>query len=87
MLHSTNVTMIFNSFSTGVKQKLEFSIFAGTEPGSGAGVEFFGVGVESESKHSESDHLCFIFDFKLLGIRGSSTFVRMDFLRKTYFHQ
>jgi len=39
-----------------VKQEFEFNIFA--KAGDGAGVKLFGVGVKSESKNLNSDHLC-----------------------------
>jgi len=43
----------FHSFSIGDKQELEFNVFAKI----GAGVKFFGVGVESESKKLDSDQI------------------------------
>jgi len=60
MLQTMNVTIffmvkqLFNSSQTGVEVKH----FTKTGAGFGAGVKFFGVGVESESKNSDSDHFC-----------------------------
>jgi len=45
----------FYSFSRRFKQELEFKIF--TKTGVGAGIKPFGIGVELESKISDSDHL------------------------------
>jgi len=55
MLHSFNVTIIFVVF-TASQQESEFNIFAKT--GIGARVKFYGIGVESESRNSDSDHPC-----------------------------
>jgi len=58
MFQLVNKSMFFafmQLFSTEVKQELEFNIFAKT----GTGFKFFGVGVESESKNSDSTHLWF----------------------------
>jgi len=41
----------FHNFPTGIKQELEFNIFAETEAEFAAGVKLFGVGVEQESKN------------------------------------
>jgi len=49
MFHSINVTMIFKGFTTSL-QELEFNMLA-------LGVKLFGVGVESESKISDFNHL------------------------------
>jgi len=54
MLHPMNVTIVFMiyadlcTFSTGAKQELEFNIFAKT----GAGEEFFGVGLTFRNSYS-----------------------------------
>jgi len=42
------------------------NIYAGT--GVGEEVNFFGVRVESESKNSDSDHLCFSFELEVGGV-------------------